>query len=635
MKSEKRKDRKHHLRLVRNKTSRKLDYILLGVILLVAAVLRLWKLGQVPFMHDEFSALFRLKFDTFSDLIRYGVTEGDSHPAGVQVFLYYWTQLVGWNEFWVKIPFALMGIGSIFLIYVIGRQWFNSKVGLLSAAFFAVSQLTVFYSQLARPYSAGLFFVLLTTFFWNKILFGQKKPGFGVGIGFAVSACLAALAHNFSAAQAGLIFLTGLFFLKKDRRKAYWLSGIGALLLYSPHIPVFYHQTFVNGGIGGWLARPDNDFLLHFLRYSMNYTPLFMFTAGFLVILPFVLGKQQKRSFPIRWAAIAWFVITFAIAFVYSLLREPILQYSTLIFCFPFFVIIAFSFYKNHSMTITQTVVVVGAILFIGVISLIANRRHYDLMYHQGYDQIAERMQQDNDSIGDIRFATFTLKSQFPEFYQSQTQVSRRTIFDQENHTTFDFRQWLDADESDQLGFGWTDYLDPSWETQAVAAYPWKLHDDTWFTSHYLTLSKVPVADAEYLLHPLTDQAQTLTETEWSKPQYIYGDSIDSQTDCLGIVATIQALDTIRNCVLVIEVHDAVTDSLLQWHGNSNESGTLLPGTNTLAYAIRFDPKKFPIQGKNIKTFLWDKQRGTMIVNRLDYYCTKFNSRLTGLYEPL
>ena len=40
-----------------------MDYILLGVIMLVAAVLRLWKLGQVPFMHDEFSALLRTRFD--------------------------------------------------------------------------------------------------------------------------------------------------------------------------------------------------------------------------------------------------------------------------------------------------------------------------------------------------------------------------------------------------------------------------------------------------------------------------------------------------------------------------------------------------------------------------------------------
>ena len=629
-------ERKHHLRKVRNKTSVKLDYLLLGGILLVAAVLRLWKLGQVPFMHDEFSALFRLKFDSFRDLIQYGVCENDSHPAGVQVFLYYWTKLVGWNEFWVKLPFALMGIGSIYLIYVIGKQWFNRKAGLLAAAFFAVSQLTVFYSQIARPYSAGLFFVLLMTYCWNKILFDTKKPSTGTCIGMAIAACLAALAHNFAAAQAGLIFITGLFYLKKERRRAYWLSGIGALLLYSPHIPVFYYQTFVNGGIGGWLARPDNDFLIHFLRYTMNYAPLFMFAMGMLIILPLILRNPEKRKLPIRWAAVAWFVIIFALAFVYSLLREPIIQYSTLIFCYPFLVIAAFSLHKNNTMSMTQTVVAVLAILFIGSMSLILQRQHYDLMYHQGYDQIAKRMQEDNERLQDICFATSTLNGNFPEFYQAQTTVKNRQIFNvYDHHHLGNFRQWLNEENTSQLGFGWTDYIDPAWEAQAVAYYPWLIQSDTWFTSKYLTLSKDSVAGAEYQLHPLSREPIVFDHSEWGAARYLHGDSLDGNTDLLGIVASIQAVDTIEKCVLVMEIHDTATDSVLLWHGNDNESGTLMPGNNIMAVAVRFDPKKFPVKGKTIKIHLWNKEKGTMIVTGLDYYFTKFNTRLTGLYEPL
>ena len=627
-------ERKHHLRTVRNKTSRKLDYLLLGVILLVAALLRLWKLGQVPFMHDEFSALFRLQFDNLHDLIQQGI-KIDGHPAGVQVFLYYWTKVVGWNEFWVKLPFALMGIGSVYLIYVIGRQWFNRKTGLLAAAFFAASQFTVFYSQIARPYSAGLFFVLFTTYFWNKILFDSKKPSIGTCIGFAITALLAALAHNYSAAQAGLIFLTGLFFLKKERRKAYWLSGIGALVLYAPHLPIFYHQTFVNGGIGGWLAKPEASFLTDFLQYTMNYAPLFMFAVGILIILPFILQKPEKRRKPIRWATIAWFVIIFALAFVYSLLREPIIQFSTMIFSYPFLILMAFSFYRNNTMTKIETVVAVLAILFIGSMTLITNRQHYDLMYHQGYDQIAQRMKDDNDSISDIRFATSTLRSVFPDFYQSQTDVTRRCIFDEENHSAYDLRRWIDEDQSRYLGFGWTDYVNPTWETQAVASYPWMLKEDTWFTSKYLTLSKDSVAGATRLLHPLAEEPFVFSNMVWGQPHYIDGDSLPENTDLLGVAATIQAFDTITNCVLVMEVHDKESDSLLLWQGACEDCGNLLPGNNQLVNAIRFDQKKFQPQGKRIKVYLWNQNHGTMIAERFDYYCTRFNKRLTGLYDPL
>ena len=624
--------RKHHLRTVRNKTSVKLDYVLLGVILLVAASLRLWKLGEVPFMHDEFSALFRLRFDNIHELFLNGIMV-DGHPAGVQTFLYYWTKLVGWNQFWVKLPFALMGIGSVYLIYLIGKQWFNRKVGLLASAFFAVSQLTVFYSQLARPYAAGLFFVLLMTYFWNKILFDQKKPSIGTCIGFAIATWLAALAHNFSTAQAGLIFLTGLFFLKKERRKAYWFSGLAALALYAPHLPIFYHQTFVNGGIGGWLARPDNTFLTDFVQYTMNYGPLFIFTVGFIIILPFILGKQEKRKLPIRWAAVAWFVIIFALAFVYSLLREPIIQFSTLLFCYPFLIVTAFSFYRNNTMTMTQTAIVVGAILFIGASTLIVNRRHYDLMYHQGYDQIASRMQQDNDSLSDIRFATFTESAKVPEFYQAATSVSNRVIFDYNNDVA-DFRQWLQEGNSSKLGFGWTDYANPIWETQAVASYPWLIHEDTWFTSRYLTLSHDSVPGAQKLTQPLMETPFNFVNMEWGKKLFIPCDSLDSNTDAIGVIATIKAIDTIQ-CVLVMEVRDRETDSLLLWQGNTSENGTLLPGNNLMVNAIRFDKDKFPVKGTILKTYVWNQNKGTMIVTKMDYYCTKFNSRLTGLYKPL
>lgn len=617
---------------MRNKTSRKLDYLLLGVILLVAAVLRLWRLGQVPFMHDEFSALFRLRFDNLRDLFQNGIIV-DGHPAGVQVFLYYWTKVVGWNAFWVKLPFALMGIGSVFMVYVIGRQWFNRKTGLLAAAFFAVSQLTVFYSQIARPYSPGLFFVLFMTFFWNKILFDVRKPGVGTCIGFAVTAWLAALAHNFSAAQAGLIFLTGLFFLKKDRRLAYWLGGVGALLLYAPHLPIFYQQTFVNGGIGGWLAKPEATFLTDFLQYTMNYAPLFMFAAGFLIILPFILQKPEKRRRPIRWAALAWFVIIFALAFVYSLLREPIIQFSTMIFSYPFLVLMAFSFYRNNTMTKVETVVAVLALLFIGSTTLITNRQHYDLMYHQGYDQIAVRIGQDRDSLQDIRFATYTESAKVPAFYQDRTDVTERVIFDHDDDLN-DFRQWLGQGQSRRLGFGWTDYANPDWETQAVADYPWLLRQDTWFTSRYLTLSKDSVAGAQHLLQPLSETPVQFVGMEWGPLYYLDGDSLQPDTDILGVSATLRAIDTINRCVLVIEVRDKAADTVLLWHG-SNEQVTLLPGTSHLVSAIRFDEKRFPPQGKTIKIYLWNQEKGTMIAERLDYYCTKFNKRLTGLYQPL
>ena len=629
------KTRKNHLRKPHNVPNKRLDYILLGVIMLVAAVLRLWKLGQVPFMHDEFSAMTRLGYDSFRELIRQGVAP-DAHPAGVQVFLYYWAKVVGWNAFWVKLPFVLMGIGSIYLIYIIGRQWFNRKVGLLSAAFFAISEFTVFYSQLARPYAAGLFFVLLQVYFWNRVLFDVKKPSPWLWVGFALSSWLAAMMHAFSIAQAGLIFLTGLFFLSKERRKAYWISGLGALLLFSPNLPIFYRQLFFNGGVGGWLSAPKSSFLFDFLQYTMNYDYLFMFVMGVIVVLPFILGHFERRKNAMRFVGLAWFLVIFLLAYIYSLMREPIIQFSTLLFCCPFLIIVAFSFFTTRTLSPIQAVAAVLSLLFVGVASLINTRQYYRNMYHQGYDQIAVEMQEDEGQYGgQVRFATWTGIREAAEYYQEPTGIENRIVFDRDN-SLVDFNRWLDEHgETSLLGFGWTDYAGPVWEVTAVGNYPYLIKKKDWFTSRYLTLSKTPTEGAQYLLNELsTDSCCYVEGQEWGQSCSFSCDSLPNDVEALGVIIHFHNEVELNNCVAVIEVHDAKSDSLVLWNSSMADDGRFLPGSHAIADAILFSDD-FKPEGKTIKAYLWNQDKKPLVVTKLSYYYTKKSPVLTGLYEPL
>ena len=629
------KMRSHHLRKPQVHSNRKVDYILIGVIIAVAALLRLWKLGQVPFMHDEFSALLRTRFDNFHDFIQQGIMP-DSHPLGVEAFLWLWVRIFGWSEFWVKLPFVLMGIGSIYLIYLIGQQWFNRKVGLFSAAFFAVSQFTVFYSQLARPYSAGLFFVLLMAWFWHKIVFGTETPKKGTYIGFALSAWACSLMQYFSIAQAGLIFLTGLFFLPKERRKAYWISGIAAVVLFAPTLPIFYQQLFVSGSIGGWLAKPKNTVLIDFLQYTMNYSMLFMFAVGIIILLPLILGRFDKSRKPLRWAGIAWFVIIFGIAFAYSLLREPILQHSTLIFSYPFLVIVAFSLFKNRTLSPWQNALVVAAILFVGTISLFLERRHYDLMYHQGFDQIAAEMKADREQYGDrIQFATRTEIGEAAEFYQEPLGIEERIVYNRYSSVS-EFYQWLhEHDQAPMLGFGWTDYKHPIWEATAVGFYPYKVKQKDWFTSRYLTLSKVPTEGCECPLVTLDDTPHPFYNgMEWGSGSIVCGDSLPDDVESIGFIANFHNHDTVANCVVVIEIKDVEKDSLLLWYSSPTEEVVFMPGQNTIVNAVSFNEIE-NLKDKSIKSYIWNKGHGLITQDKMSYYLTRKDPILTGLYEPL
>ena len=172
------------------------EYILLTIILGVGVFLRLFNFSRLPFLNDELSALSRTNYDTFGDIIKFGVMP-DGHPAGVQIFLYYWTKLFGNSEIIVKLPFLLCGIGSLILIYLIARLWFNKNTALFSLSLISVMQYHITFSLIARPYISGLFFSLLMVWFWTKFIFTQKKPYLYIS-GFVISGALCAYNHYFS-----------------------------------------------------------------------------------------------------------------------------------------------------------------------------------------------------------------------------------------------------------------------------------------------------------------------------------------------------------------------------------------------------------------------------------------------------
>ena len=606
--------------------------IILLIIIIVSAVLRLWQLGSVPFMHDEFSALGRTCYDDFHDLIREGVMLGDSHPAGTQVLLYILVRIFGWNAFWLKLPFALMGIASVYLVYLIANQWFNKNVGLVSAAFVSVSELFLFYSQLARPYSPGLFFILLFVYFWNKILFGKRAIGLSTCFWFAVSAFLAAEMQMFSLAEVGLIALTGLFFLKnieKNRRKAYLWSCVAAVVLYLPTFPIFYYQLFVYGSIGGWLGKPAPTFFTDFLKYSMNYSNLFIFTMIIVALLPIIVGNRKRdKQNAIRVCCLVWFVVPLALAWCYSLLKEPILQYSTLIFSFPFLIILVFSYF-NERISMKMMAVVTGFILLIGVTSLIIDRQYYKQVYHQGFDQVAVEMAKAQERYADsICFATYSNRSFMAEFYQKKAEINNANYFCEDDEL-YDYQQFIMNCDKDYLGVGLTDHANMSWELAAVAEYPYLIQENTWFTTRYLVLSRND--NGNPLLNVLYENVEVFEGQEW-----VCSTQITDFQPCerIGFVADIQALDTIEHIALVAKIVDPNTKEQLLWTSYEDKKHTLLPGERAFLTNGFFIPTDVP-DDVEIKVFIWNISKKPFILNKLSSYQIKKNPYFYGIYNPL
>ncbi len=622
-------------------------HIPLILLMLAASVLRLWSFADLPFMYDEFSALLRTDYKSFSELVRLGVMENDSHPAGVQVFLYYWVQVVGFDAFWVKLPFAISGIFSVYLIYLIGKRWFNKTAGLIATSWAAVMQFFVFYSQLARPYAAGLFAVLLLIWVWSFIVNSTQNKRWN-WIVFSLVLVFAALMHAFSLFLAGLIYVSGFLLIAKTNRKPYLLSGLFAIVLYSPHIPVFWHQL-QDGTIGGWLAAPEPDFGWQFMQYVFHHSWVFLLVS-FMVIASTFSSKKSGRPFANRFRllSVAWFIITFVTAYIYSIYRSPIIQFSTLYFSFPFVLVVLASFARKFSFR--YNTLIVSVILVAGIFTLVNDRKHYEQMYKQGFDQIALESATDRSAMGDsLLVVVRSARPEMPAFYMDRQEVEDVFYFSKEQSPAELYALLEPLHEKYSfLAFSWADYAQLDWVEVARDFYPYVLKENYWFNAAYYLFSKKPFPDADRLLdkeHILFGAvAEHVENIEAFDSLRIYGSLLETsgeivfgeENDLLMISANVTAIDTLRNLRLVFEVRHPVSNDLMHWQAGTLMSEMLLPDqTQRLHTSARLRNLDLPQQDFLIRTYLWNQDAARFYKHDHIIKTGRQHPSVLGLFEPL
>ncbi len=406
---------------MRNSGKIPVDRLLIFLIITIGAVLRFYNYGAIPFTHDEFSAIFRTQFNNFHDLIAKGVVT-DTHPAGVQVFLYYWVKLTGLSEPLVKLPFTIFSLISVYLIYSIGRRWFSATAGLISASFLAFLQYPVMYGQIARPYASGLFLVLLMVHFWTNLMLSPNRRYYLNLVAYILTSALCAYNHHFSLLFCGIVALTGVFMISKPRRISYILSWILILQLYVPHISIFLGQL-KQGGIGGWLSKPRPDFILDYLGYVFQFSWYVYALVILLVVLSLAWrtkGKKTDRRLVL--VSFLWFFIPLLVGFLYSCYINPVLQYSVLIFSFPFLLLLMF-FYSNAGKP-WQKSILVGLCAAVIIPSLISERKHYQLFYHSAYHEILSDAKQAADSLGRSNcFVLIDSHRSFTDYYLARQEM--------------------------------------------------------------------------------------------------------------------------------------------------------------------------------------------------------------------
>ena len=183
--------------------------------------------------------------------------------------LYFWLALIaskiagGVNEWTVRLPSALAGIGFVLATYFTGRDFFSPKVGLIAGVVLATSMRVIWEARWAHIDMLFGFFFLLTIYFGARSLLGKGEKR---EILWAyVFMGLAVLAKGLIGIVLPGLLLAAFAIVRRDWRiiiDAKLQLGIPIFLLIAA--PWFY---LVNSATDGkWLA--DFIYIHHLQRYT-------------------------------------------------------------------------------------------------------------------------------------------------------------------------------------------------------------------------------------------------------------------------------------------------------------------------------------------------------------------------------
>jgi mannosyltransferase len=223
-------------------------YLVLGLVLLLALGLRLYRLDAQSFWYDEGNTA-RVVERSVPLILK--AAEGDIHPPGYYLLLHYWRALAGDSEYALRLVSAFCGVLTAALTYSLGRRMLGWAAGLGGAFLAAVSPLSVYYSQEARMYMLLGLLATASTYFLLRL--SAFRP-----FSLQIPARLPVLAYVLAAA-AGLytqytfpfillvhnaLFL-GWWLVRGSRTPGRWrfllgwaIIQIAAVLLFLPWLPI-------------------------------------------------------------------------------------------------------------------------------------------------------------------------------------------------------------------------------------------------------------------------------------------------------------------------------------------------------------------------------------------------------------
>jgi Dolichyl-phosphate-mannose-protein mannosyltransferase len=230
-------------------------FILIGVGIFLRVPLVFFGLWR-----DEAATILNVQGGTIAEFFNNILTYENS-PPGFFLLMGLWIRCFGTEDWVVKLPAVAIGLLLIPAVYLLGKTVSSRQVGWMAAAFVALAQPTVFYSQEIRPYGLVALLVTLAMLFYCRLL--KRSDGRWDWIALVLS-LVGAIYTQYTGLLFGVslgVMTIGAWLHARWRGRAFPLgkfaiAGAGVFCSYLPWLMVFLGQ--VQGGLSYGNAQAWN-----------------------------------------------------------------------------------------------------------------------------------------------------------------------------------------------------------------------------------------------------------------------------------------------------------------------------------------------------------------------------------------
>lgn len=415
-------------------------YILLAVlssIIILSILLRIYKLGSESLTLDEMATVNVAK-KSIEEIILYR----NIHPPFYYIIIHYWIELFGDSEFSIRFPSVIFGVISVYIIYKLGKLIFDEKVGILSAFILSISIFHILYSQTARFYSLLALLVLLSNYYFIKILeepsqkntIRQKNT-----VKYIISTLLMIYTHGY-----GLLYIIvqNIYYLLFKKNIRYWFMVQGIILIFFiPWINIMIKRletVGVGGGGLSWINRPTLFSLYDLFKFFADTNEIGIYIFIFVCIADlFIFQKNEQTNRiensnknsnessntfkPRRIFLFLWLLFPIITSFIISIIFAPIYLNRYVIGSLPAFVLIISKGIFNFRKYSIAAIPIILMVLILPTIS--TTELYYSVLDQEQWRDVANYIDANkrNDEI--ILLYIVNVKVPFGYYFKNGTNV--------------------------------------------------------------------------------------------------------------------------------------------------------------------------------------------------------------------